>query len=119
MLDLVQLREINFFLHRVVLTPLFCSHSTATASASTAVSTEFAVARAASRSTAVVYGLDDDDEDDVGDEDDDDAWEVSGVRLSMPLRLSQRVSRCPRLFTFSSNNSHLLCSLYVKKKAVF
>jgi hypothetical protein len=36
------------------------------------VSTEFAVARAASRSTAVVYGLDDDDEDDVGDEDDDD-----------------------------------------------
>ena len=37
----------------------------------------------------------------------------------MPLRLSQRVSRCPRLFTFSSNNSHLLCSLYVKKKQYF
>ena len=37
----------------------------------------------------------------------------------MPLRLSQRVSHCSRLFALSSDNSHLLCSLYVKKKQYF
>ena len=52
--------------------PIFCSRSTATASASTAASTElFAAAGAASRSTAAVLCLHDDDDDEVDEVDDD------------------------------------------------
>jgi hypothetical protein len=54
--------------------PPFCSRSTATASASTAASTEFAAAGAALRMTAADLDLNDDEDevDDVDDEGDDD-----------------------------------------------
>jgi hypothetical protein len=53
--------------------PPFCSRSIATASASTAASTEFAAAGAISRLTAAVLDLNDNEEvDDVDDEGEDD-----------------------------------------------